>query len=958
MKCKRCGRENPSNVKRCIYCNTPFYGNYSNINMPQNRKQHSKKKKELKNKKTDNVIIALIIALALVFTTLVGVYAFQNFVPHKKGFRSGGGGGGGISASSYTPNFDNEDKNAVLERIKEINEGIMPEITYDADGIPSFIDGKYSNLRVTDYRTAISSLQDIKGLMNFDNPLNEYVGIETYTFDSNKFYRLQQVVNEIPVYDKQIVIETNSSGVIKCLSSGYDAGLSSITTTPIITKEEAEHIALSNSNSENTNIVGCELNIYTINGQPTLSWVIEYTDGMVERELLILSAVDGSVLDGVSLVNEMTATGLDLNGNTREFDVSRVDGTYQMSDSQRGIAVYECNNSKTGNLITSSDNNWNNASAVTAMSDVKEIVDFYSNVLNTRAFKNGHLKQIQVFINYKKGWFKYNNAFSSTSQDDLTKTILVFGNGDSYVNNFDVTAHELTHAVVAVTVNGGLNYLNQSGAINESYADIIGNLIQNEIKNQTEWDIGENLSGGAIRSLSNPNKHRQPDKIGGKYMTKYCYSNHSHSGCDRGGVHTNSGVLNKAAYLMHQNGLNDKRELATLFCRSLNYMTPTTDFLNCRAALLRAGKDMGMTEEKISIINNALKEVGIYNTDNENITNRDENSSGLLKGTLSGKVADANTQRVINGVEIVASNGNVSGTAHSDSNGNFSVKLKEGTYKLVVSASGYLSCEINNVNIKKLETTYLENTILLKEIGDAPLSQAGGMISNAVSGEAVENAIIKFRKNWGNKSGEYLKNSSNSVVTIKSNNEGKYYIASLEYGYYTMEVAKDGYATQYVNIIASNQNSNALNQNVVLVPEANGNDFRITLEWDENPRDEDAHIIGDVPGEFHVYYRNKTANINGETIATLDHDDTQGNGFETVTLKANNSGTYKYYVYHYAGTGSLATSNAKVKIYQGDVMIKQYNVPVDQGIGKYWNVFNIVNGEVVTINRISDSDNQ
>lgn len=101
MRCKRCGRENPSNVKRCMYCNTPFYGSYSHVNMPQNRKQHHHHKKN-QNKKTDTAILASIIALVLVFTTLVGVYAFQNFAPRKKGFSSGGGGGG-ISATSNQP---------------------------------------------------------------------------------------------------------------------------------------------------------------------------------------------------------------------------------------------------------------------------------------------------------------------------------------------------------------------------------------------------------------------------------------------------------------------------------------------------------------------------------------------------------------------------------------------------------------------------------------------------------------------------------------------------------------------------------------------------------------------------------------------------------------------------------------------------------------------------------------
>lgn len=966
MKCNRCGRENPANAKRCMYCNTPFYGKYSNINMPQNKKAHSTNGKKDNNRKTDTAIIAAIVALAIIFTALVGTYAYQNYTPRKKGFSSGGGGGGSIG-TVYSPNFDNEDSNVILNRISELNDGVMPEITYDQEGIPSFIDGKYSNVRVSDYRTAISSLLDIKGLMRMDNPTKEYTGLDMYTVDTHKFYRLQQVVNNVPVYDKQVLIETNLQGEIECLSCDYDPGLTEIRTTPTISKAEAENIALLSLEEETIEEDGVDatkiieannLNIYSINGSPTLAWVIEIGDGTVEKDLIIVSAIDGAILDGVSMINEVSANGINMDGDSKEFDVTYESGVYQMADPQRGIIILDCNNSKTGYIVTSSNNSWNNASAVTAMSDIREIVDFYNNILNTRAFKNGRLTTIKVFINYKKGWFKFHNAYSSTDQRDLSKTQIVYGTGDNYVNNFDVTAHELTHSVIAVTINGGLNYLNQSGAINEAYADVIGNLIQNETKNQTEWDIGEGLNSGAIRSLSNPNSHRQPDKIDGKYMSKYCYSNHKHNNCDQGGVHTNSGIVNKAAYLMYQNGLNDKRELATLFCRSLNYMTSTTDFLNCRAALLRAGKDMGMSGDKIDIINNAFRDVGIVNANYDSVVNQDEDSSGWLRGTLSGKVADADTQNALVGVEIEASNGNISGTAHSDSDGNFSVKLKEGTYTLSVSASGYMSCTVSNINIKKMETTYLENTILLKELDDAPLSQAGGTVSNAVSGEGVPNAQIKFRANWGNQGGDYVKNAAGGVMLIQTDNDGKYYTSSLPYGYYTMEVSAEGYATQYVNIVASNRTDSALEQDVVLVPIASGNDFRITLEWDANPRDEDAHIVGDVPSEFHVYYRNKTATFNGETIATLDHDDTRGNGFETVTLKADGNGTYKYYVHHYAGNGSLATSNAKVKVYQGDVMIKQYNVPVDQGTGIYWNVFNIVNGEVVTINRISDSAEQ
>lgn len=326
-------------------------------------------------------------------------------------------------------------------------------------------------------------------------------------------------------------------------------------------------------------------------------------------------------------------------------------------------------------------------------------------------------------------------------------------------------------------------------------------------------------------------------------------------------------------------------------------------------------------------------------------------------GSIRGKVADAVSKTPLSNTNIsICSAGSSTEIkkVKTDSDGNFMVDLDEGTYDLVVSANGYMDCKIINVVVEKGQTTYLENTILLTKIEGNPISIVSGLVSNAVTGDGVSNATIKFRSGWGNKEGAYVKSGS-SDVRIFTDDNGQFRTESLPYGYYTMEIVCEGFTTQYVNVVAVTDEDAAYNPNVTLVPEAHGSDFRITLEWEANPRDEDAHIVGE---GFHVYYSNKNAYEDGNLIANLDHDDTRGNGFETITLTVDPNKTYQYYVYHYAGTGSLSTSNAIVKVYQGGVMIKQYNVPVDQGTGRYWNVFNIVDGKVISLNRISDSDEQ
>jgi Zn-dependent metalloprotease len=114
---------------------------------------------------------------------------------------------------------------------------------------------------------------------------------------------------------------------------------------------------------------------------------------------------------------------------------------------------------------------------------------------------------------------------------------------------------ELTHGVTERTA--GLFYYFQSGAINESMSDVFGELIDQSYVGHSnddpsmKWQLGEDLpvSIGIIRSMSNPHDHLQPDKMTDTtYYDNGFYASGSPSGPnDSGGVHTNSGVNNKAA---------------------------------------------------------------------------------------------------------------------------------------------------------------------------------------------------------------------------------------------------------------------------------------------------------------------------------------------------------------------------------------------------------------------------
>jgi Zn-dependent metalloprotease len=147
----------------------------------------------------------------------------------------------------------------------------------------------------------------------------------------------------------------------------------------------------------------------------------------------------------------------------------------------------------------------------------------------------------------------YDNAFWNGQQ-------MVYGDTYGFPRADDVVAHELTHGVTQYESN--LFYYYQSGAINESFSDLWG-----EYYDQTngqgydglsaKWLIGEDVSGlGIIRNMSNPPLYGDPDKISSL--------NYYEGKADNGGVHSNSGVNNKAAYLIVDGGTFNGRTVTAL----------------------------------------------------------------------------------------------------------------------------------------------------------------------------------------------------------------------------------------------------------------------------------------------------------------------------------------------------------------------------------------------------------
>jgi Zn-dependent metalloprotease len=116
----------------------------------------------------------------------------------------------------------------------------------------------------------------------------------------------------------------------------------------------------------------------------------------------------------------------------------------------------------------------------------------------------------------------------------------------------DVTGHEITHGVTGYTA--GTIYRNQPGALNESFSDVFGALVEQHVKGQTaseaSWLVGDgiwkrNVHGRALRDMMNPGKAYNDPAIGIDPQPAHV-NNYNPTRGDNGGVHINSGIPNRA----------------------------------------------------------------------------------------------------------------------------------------------------------------------------------------------------------------------------------------------------------------------------------------------------------------------------------------------------------------------------------------------------------------------------
>jgi len=385
-------------------------------------------------------------------------------------------------------------------------------------------------------------------------------------------------------------------------------------------------------------------------GAITLVYEVSVRREAFDLRTVYLDAATGAELLSVPLVKDQSAVGegLGVLGDRKKVAARQVGGTFYTEDMLRPPLLWtidlRSNRSRLDqvasgaplvqiDLASDSDNVWTDPVAVDAHTYLGWTYDYIFKRIGVRGLDNGNAPMFAGINTYSPqqcvgplpsgefGILCVNAFWLGPPAGPDGRGLMVFGNG--IPSNFvlaatgqtigplagalDIVAHELAHGVTDYT--SGLEYRNESGALNEAFSDMIGVAVEAYFQArgngllQADYLIGEDSfrasqagSVSGIRSIQSPTAYGDPDH----YSVRYTGPE------DNGGVHRNSGIPNHAYYLAIEGGTNrvsgravtgvgfaNRDQIERVFFRAFTRMLPVrATFSQARAATIQSARDL------------------------------------------------------------------------------------------------------------------------------------------------------------------------------------------------------------------------------------------------------------------------------------------------------------------------------------------------------------------------------
>ncbi|MCX7568792.1 M4 family metallopeptidase [Tumebacillus sp. DT12] len=472
---------------------------------------------------------------------------------------------------------------------------------------------------------ALKALDKVKGDFGYAQANGHFKVTKSHKDDNGVSHtKLARVIDGIPVFGGEMIVHEKDGNVQGVTGSYKDlaptAKKASLSSAEAIKKA----VASTGFTGELTEEAQAKLVFVPKADKAVLSYEVSvrYMDETPGNWSIFVNAVDGSIVDSFNRVEyanhtlvkakpgggttpttgtAAVGTGTGVLGDTKtSLNTMLSNGTYYLQDKTKATSVqtYDyANSTSSKTLMSDIDNVWDTSvqrAGVDAHYYAGKVYDYYFNEHNRNSYNNNGATLVSG-VHYSRS---YNNAFWNGSQ-------MTYGDGDGVTfialsGAYDVVAHELTHAVTEYT--SGLVYQNQSGALNESWSDAMAAVMDSD-----DWLIGEDVytpgkAGDALRSMSNPSAYGDPE-----HMNQFVNTT-----SDNGGVHTNSGIPNKAFYNFAT--AIGSRSIAgkVWYTASRDYMTSSTNFSGARAATLQAVAALyGTSSSYYTALQTAWSNVGV-----------------------------------------------------------------------------------------------------------------------------------------------------------------------------------------------------------------------------------------------------------------------------------------------------------------------------------------------------------
>lgn len=550
------------------------------------------------------------------------------------------------------------------EDIQNMNGG-NAVIIRNNDGIVTSIVGKYYDTPVTDYEDAITSLDGVASLIGLGNGSEFFAVYGAMDAQGYVYYTYQQKQGQLYVDNCTLKIVIDPDGYCCALFNSFEPNLGIVDSEVTVTAEEAEQIAI-NAHTDVTLNVMSEYTVQTI-----FTWA-----NSSYKAYAIYSRNPYTDTDAAYLVSYVSTTGVYIihYATNTLSDVSN--GTYDPSEVFDGLEAATCSGTVTRadgvqlqiNVPVAYDPSANCYYLIDLNRKIA-CADFYSMIysggtLSLVSSTNNQDWDVNLLIayNYYIKAYDYYLAAGIESVDGFGVPIVVLNGycdseqngvdnagycgiqygwacfGVSSINtlsqSMDVVGHEYTHGITSSSMNGNI-YCNETGAINEAYSDIMGNIIEMDLgeTTDTEWLCAE-TAASTNRSLSNPYQFGDPIYVGDSNYWPTAYNPSSLN--DNGGNHTNSLLLSHLCYQLNVNGLNYD-QLFTLWLSSINVLTPKGDFDDVYAALIYACRVEGFTSYE-SFIGQYFSEHGMLGNLDENAMNFSRDGYGRVTFPVSQAV--------------------------------------------------------------------------------------------------------------------------------------------------------------------------------------------------------------------------------------------------------------------------------------------------------------------------------